>query len=59
MTAEKLKGLVENLAVEEAKFEKGNNSAGARMRKILQEIKKVAQDSRVAILEKQKAAKAK
>ncbi len=56
-TAENLKALVETLASDEQKFNDGNNSAGSRMRKTLQEIKKLAQSGRVDVLAKQKANK--
>jgi hypothetical protein len=36
------------------KFEKGNKSAGTRARKFLQDIKKTAQDLRVAIQDSKK-----
>lgn len=55
---ETLKALVESLAADEVKFNAGNKSAGSRMRKTLQEIKKAAQQGRVDVLAKQKAAKA-
>ena len=46
---------IETLKVEYAKFENGNKSAGTRARKSLQNIKKLAQDVRVAIQEQKKA----
>lgn len=58
MKIEELRNLVDILANEEVKFNEGNNAAGARMRKALQEIKKAAQAFRIEILEKQKANKA-
>jgi hypothetical protein len=39
------------------KFINGNNSAGARVRKSLQGIKKVAQDLRIAIQDKKNSEK--
>lgn len=54
-----LKALVDSLEADEQKFNDGNNSAGSRMRKTLQEIKKGAQAIRVDVLAKQKAKKAK
>lgn len=59
MTTADLKVLCDSLAADEAKFNDGNNSAGSRMRKTLQEIKKGAQALRVDVLAKQKAKKAK
>lgn len=44
--ASKIKELAEVLEQDEAKFVSGNKSAGTRMRKTLQEIKRVAQDGR-------------
>lgn len=42
----KLKELVDSLEADEQKFSAGNNSAGTRMRKTLQEIKRIAADGR-------------
>lgn len=51
-----LKNLVESITEDYAKFtEKGNSAAGTRVRKSLQEIKKMAQDIRVEISEKKKS----
>ena len=58
-TTATLKALVDSLEADETKFNTGNNSAGARLRKTLQEIRKTAQELRVDVLAKQKAAKAK
>jgi hypothetical protein len=58
-TSAQLKALVDSLEADETKFNAGNNSAGARLRKTLQEIRKGAQEMRVDVLAKQKAAKAK
>ena len=55
---EELEKLVASLEADQTKFDGGTNAAGSRMRKTLQEIRKTAQNMRVAILEKQKAAKA-
>ena len=53
-----LKAAVSELEVEYAKFyEKSNNSAGTRARKILQDIKKIAQDARNDIQEAKSSAK--
>jgi hypothetical protein len=55
---ETFKDLIASLEADETKFNAGNKSAGSRMRKTLQDIKKLAQEGRVAVLAKQKAAKA-
>lgn len=47
---EQLKKLVEDAADDVAKAEGGNKAAGTRVRKAMQEIKKVAQELRVGIL---------
>lgn len=47
---EQLKKLIEDAADDVAKAEGGNKAAGTRVRKTMQEIKKVAQDLRVGIL---------
>jgi exonuclease VII small subunit len=47
---EKIKQLVASLEEDVIKFyEKGNNLAGTRVRKGLQELKKAAQDMRIAV----------
>ncbi len=46
---------VEVLKAEYEKFQRGNKSAGTRARKSLQNIKKFAQDIRVAIQETKSA----
>ena len=52
---ERLKQLVNELETDVAKFtEKHNNLAGTRVRKGLQEIKKVAQEMRIAIQDAKK-----
>jgi hypothetical protein len=48
---ESIKTLVETLSIEEAKFWEGNNSAGTRARKALQEIIKAAREGRKTIQE--------
>lgn len=48
----KLKELVEGCADDLEKAEKGNKSAGTRIRKAMQDIKKQAQEVRQAILKK-------
>jgi hypothetical protein len=50
-----LKTLIESIETDYNKFiEKGNNSAGVRVRKVMQDIKKLAQDIRVEVSEKRK-----
>lgn len=52
-----LKSLVESMTEDYAKFfEKSNNAAGTRLRKSLQDIKKLAQEIRVEVSEKKKGA---
>lgn len=46
---EEIAALNEKLQIEEDKFLSGNQSAGTRARKILQQIKKVCQTGRKAI----------
>jgi hypothetical protein len=54
-TLEKIKSLVETLSTETTKFfEKNNNSAGTRARKVAQEIKELTQVLRKEILETKK-----
>ncbi len=49
---EKLKELVANLEDDVTKFfEKGNKTAGTRVRKTLQDAKKLAQELRISIQE--------
>ncbi len=57
-TSETLKQLVETFAVEAEKFYGGNNAAGARARKVLQEIGKYAKSERKAIQEEKNGRKA-
>jgi hypothetical protein len=57
-TSETLKQLVETFAVEAEKFYGGNNAAGARARKALQEIGKYATSERKAIQEEKNSRKA-
>ena len=53
-----MKGLVEEAEVEAMKFEdKENKSAGGRLRKKMQEVKKVSQDVRIEVMARIKAAK--
>lgn len=53
---EDLKSLIESMNEDYAKFsEKGNSAAGTRVRKTLQEVKKLAQEMRVEISEKKKS----
>lgn len=52
---DELKNLIESLRSEYEKFEaKGNAVAGTRSRKLLQDIKTIAQDLRTAIQEKKR-----
>ena len=48
---EHLKKLVESAAEDVDKAEGGNKAAGTRVRKIMQEVKKAAQDVRVGVLD--------
>ena len=57
-TSETLKQLVETFAVEAEKFYSGNNAAGGRARKALQEVAKYAKAERKAIQEEKNARKA-
>ena len=57
-TSETLKQLVETFAVEAEKFYGGNNAAGARARKALQDIGKYAKSERKAIQEEKNSRKA-
>lgn len=56
-TAEKLTPLVQQLADEEAKFDKGNSSAGTRARKLMQEIKIACTEGRNLIQDAKNATK--
>jgi hypothetical protein len=56
---ETIGGLVETLSTEEAKFWEGNNAAGTRARKALQEIIKAAREGRKAIQEEKNNRKGK
>lgn len=53
---EKLKALVESMEADHAKFEKGNDSAGKRLRQGLMEIKNLAHELRGEIQEKRNKA---
>jgi hypothetical protein len=55
MSIQNLLDEVEVLKQEYEKFERGNKSAGTRARKSLQNIKKIAQDLRVAIQDSKKS----
>lgn len=48
---ERLKKLVEDAAEDVQKADGGNKAAGTRVRKAMQEIKKVAQEVRVGVLQ--------
>ncbi len=54
MGLEKLEQEIEALRLEYDKFQRGNNSAGTRARKICQNIKKEAQELRNQIQSKRK-----
>ena len=56
MSLQKLLDEVEILKAEYDKFERGNNAAGTRARKALQNIKIVAQELRGVIQDKKTAA---
>ena len=48
-----IKGLVDSVSAEMEKFyDKGNKAAGTRARKVLQDLKKLAQDIRLEIQSK-------
>lgn len=48
-----LKGMVDNAEEDFSKFyEKGNNAAGTRVRKIMQELKNIAQEIRTEVQNK-------
>lgn len=48
--------VLEGIQEDVAKFtEKGNKAAGTRIRKAMQEVKRLAQDARVAVSEANKA----
>ena len=48
---ERLRRMVEEVAEDVAKAEGGNKTAGVRVRKLMQEIKNIAQEVRKKILE--------
>jgi len=54
---EDLKNLVNGLENDIQKFNSGNAAAGTRIRKGLQEIKKMAQDMRLEVQEKKNSSK--
>ena len=54
---EELKNLVASLEGDIDKFSRGNNAAGTRIRKGLQDIKKLAQAMRIEVQEKKNATK--
>ena len=58
-TADTFKTLVETFAGDYEKFQGGNNAAGTRSRKSLQEIIKLARDTRKAIQEEKNSRKSK
>ena len=58
-TSEQLKSIVETFAAEAEKFWGGNNAAGTRARKALQEIIKYSRDERKRIQEEKNNRKGK
>ena len=58
-TSSTLKTIVETFATESGKFYGGNNDAGARARKALQEIIKYSREERKKIQEEKNARKTK
>jgi hypothetical protein len=54
MSLENLERELDSLRKEYEKFDRGNKSAGTRARKILQNIKGICQDMRVAIQDSKK-----
>ena len=56
-TLEKIKELTEVIALDAAKFYKGNKSAGTRARKTAQELKALLQKFRAEIIEHKKSEK--
>ena len=52
---EELKSIIAGMEEDLNKFNSGNASAGTRLRKALQALKKAAQEMRVEIQEKKKA----
>jgi len=48
---DRLKQIVADAETDLERVEKGNKAAGTRVRKAMQEVKKVAQDVRIRILE--------
>jgi hypothetical protein len=52
---DQLKSLIESVESDYSKFnEKGNKAAGVRVRKTMQDVKKLAQEIRVEVSEKKK-----
>jgi exonuclease VII small subunit len=54
MSIQALEEEIVSLKEEFAKFERGNKSAGTRARKVLQNIKRICQELRVAIQQDKK-----
>lgn len=54
---ENLKNIIAAMETDVQKFYGGNNAAGTRVRKALQELKKAAQDMRIDVQEKKNAGK--
>ena len=57
-TTDTLKQIVETFSVEAEKFYGGNNAAGSRARKALQEVIKFAREARKGVQEEKNARKA-
>ena len=57
-TVEQLKSAMEAFLTEDAKFAAGNNAAGTRARKALQEVIKFAREARKGVQEEKNARKA-
>tara|TARA_R100001510_G_C7617864_1_gene179527 strand:+ start:88 stop:261 length:174 start_codon:yes stop_codon:yes gene_type:complete len=51
-SVEKIQEVLDNIQPDVTKFSGGNKSAGTRIRKAMQEIKKLAQDVRVEVQDK-------
>jgi hypothetical protein len=54
---EELKQAVAEMDVDVQKFAKGNHAAGTRLRKSLQNVKRIAQEMRVHVQEQKKSDK--
>ena len=54
---EQIKETVNNIEVDVNKFDNGNNAAGTRVRKAMQDLKTLAQEMRVTVQEVKNAEK--